>query len=1053
MRAPSQPAVPLANLAAGGGPRRGERRREGARGSKGNASADWSEIVEAGEGRAVGGNSRSRGARCMIGGGECAHLATLPHAGSCVSASLDPSAPLPPRRPTSPRHFSYNLRLPCATSIAHPLLTNPRALLLALLLAGALALLALLPPFSVSISLAMPPVSAFTVVLFYIVLPDHTMLLAPPHHFFFPLTSSHRSIHPPSSHHPPLRPIIAPPPKQPPSLPLLQAPPSGTALPRSHPIAHITSHHPHATYHILFPHLVIFHPSHHPAIPGPCVPLPPISHFSPFPPSPPPTRPLLCFPTRPCNPLQRLAPAHVRLGGERLLFVNASLPPSALPPSALPSPSLPRSPSPWLNAGGRLEEWGGGDGQWRRVAWRGVRGRAAACVALRDTFDTARGEYQRALQLHLQSLLPPLSPPCPSSPPRPPDPPPSALRSSLSALRQRLLTECAYNGDELDLPAEERGTLRLREEERRKGGGGTGEGGERGRQEKSLLEADGGWRCKGDEQGKEARACVGVRADVPVWQRRRELFPQVAVGMSLLLQYFQQPSNVQPLVSRLHACAAQGGGGGGVGAASGGGGAAAAAKTEGGGTGNVGGGADAQQGRGRGIGVGVGGGDGGAGWEVWEGLGGEVSWDERAVGKGGGAAAGKGGGAGAGGAENGSIAGEMGGGGQAGYRIELTANVDEPSSWPLWLQMWQDTGGGHGEGQGGQGGQGGGQERGQGGGKGEGQEGRPEGGQGVSHWAGLSLPPLPSQPQPGPEPTNTTLLPPSHPPWCGHHGCSHPSFLRVIFRHNTHEVFAFNRAASASRAPLLALLQDDLLPPASCHWLHAILHAHAAQPSLAALGYRTGKVDVDSRGGEGVRAYQRQSRALWAQPAWEARAGVRGYMAGVVDSGPLVVRRAVWERMGGLDEGMSTRGQSAMVTDWVLAFHVWMAGHKVRAWLLRCLKRLDEGMSMRGRRAMVTDWVMAFHACTGHVCMHGPCVHARAMCACTGHVCMHGPCVHARAMCACTGHVCMHGPCVHARVPCTGHVCMHGPCVHARAMCACTVPRANLVLPLLDAWQ
>ncbi|GJP48027.1 hypothetical protein CLOM_g7268 [Closterium sp. NIES-68] len=68
-------------------------------------------------------------------------------------------------------------------------------------------------------------------------------------------------------------------------------------------------------------------------------------------------------------------------------------------------------------------------------------------------------------------------------------------------------------------------------------------------------------------------------------------------------------------------------------------------------------------------------------------------------------------------------------------------------------------------------------------------------------------------------------------------------------------------------------------------------------------------------------------------------------MAGVVDVGPMVVRRGVWEHMGGLDEGMSTRGQSAMMTDWAMAFHVWMGAHK----LLHMAWEGGQGMTSAGR--------------------------------------------------------------------------------------------------------
>ncbi|CAI7932599.1 unnamed protein product, partial [Closterium sp. NIES-54] len=153
--------------------------------------------------------------------------------------------------------------------------------------------------------------------------------------------------------------------------------------------------------------------------------------------------------------------------------------------------------------------------------------------------------------------------------------------------------------------------------------------------------------------------------------------------------------------------------------------------------------------------------------------------------------------------------------------------------------------------------------------------------------------------------------------------------LQVTFDHNSHEIRGFNTHAKTARSNVVTLLQDDDLLPWDCSWLWGILHEMDARPLVAAVGYRTGKIDVDGSNWGAPLTWYRFGGWLWTHPSYDPRTSLRGFFAGVVDFAPFVMRRDVFLELGGLDEGLSARGECGIITDWHFTYRIWFAGYQV----------------------------------------------------------------------------------------------------------------------------
>ncbi|GJP41865.1 hypothetical protein CLOM_g1494 [Closterium sp. NIES-68] len=201
-------------------------------------------------------------------------------------------------------------------------------------------------------------------------------------------------------------------------------------------------------------------------------------------------------------------------------------------------------------------------------------------------------------------------------------------------------------------------------------------------------------------------------------------------------------------------------------------------------------------------------------------------------------------------------------------------------------------------------------------------------------------------------------------------------FVVPVLPHSVDDSRGYNELAWMARGDLLVLLQDDSLPPESCDWLQDLLSAFSAWPRLGMVGYRTdnmtnlaaptagkfarfwadfareedevegggeeekgregaGETTVGGRdtGGEATR--ERRVGGVKGMKRKDVETGVRMHFTGLVTGVPLVVRRNVLRRLGGLDEADAREGEAAIVSDWHLATRVWLSGYQVARLYLR----------------------------------------------------------------------------------------------------------------------
>ena len=108
---------------------------------------------------------------------------------------------------------------------------------------------------------------------------------------------------------------------------------------------------------------------------------------------------------------------------------------------------------------------------------------------------------------------------------------------------------------------------------------------------------------------------------------------------------------------------------------------------------------------------------------------------------------------------------------------------------------------------------------------------------------------------------------------------SHVSPLRIVHGDNLHELRAYNRVARLARGELVALAQDDTMPPPTTVWIDSVLATFSAMPKLAALGLHRGATRF---------TYLRPAPRTAPQASGPQRLGYRGRRS----SAALATRRA-----------------------------------------------------------------------------------------------------------------------------------------------------------------
>ncbi|CAI5466621.1 unnamed protein product [Closterium sp. Yama58-4] len=212
--------------------------------------------------------------------------------------------------------------------------------------------------------------------------------------------------------------------------------------------------------------------------------------------------------------------------------------------------------------------------------------------------------------------------------------------------------------------------------------------------------------------------------------------------------------------------------------------------------------------------------------------------------------------------------------------------------------------------------------------------------------------------------------------WFDREGPDHPSASAFVADAQSDRNASLARATSASTT--LRRIQDRLLGDCGMRLPHsnwtaqqdeflARFHTVAAaagaepqcmdwerlEPGLGIVGYRTdnmtnlagpttGKIvsfwadlareedEVESR-----KRSEGREELIGGLKRRDPETGVGMHFTGLVTGMPLVVRRNVLRRLGGLDEADDREGEAAIVSDWQLTTRVWLSGYQVARLHLR----------------------------------------------------------------------------------------------------------------------
>lgn len=157
----------------------------------------------------------------------------------------------------------------------------------------------------------------------------------------------------------------------------------------------------------------------------------------------------------------------------------------------------------------------------------------------------------------------------------------------------------------------------------------------------------------------------------------------------------------------------------------------------------------------------------------------------------------------------------------------------------------------------------------------------------------------------------------------------------LIRSNDVHDSRAYNRAAAYARGEVIAVLQDDDLPPASGEWAERALDLFDRYPRLAVLGGHQGwQLDLSAPADKvRWRAIYGYREGKWRHvseiPFCDPATGVPFMFVQGVSIGPIFYRREVFQALGGFTLAYSAPGEVGMLVDHELSLRAWLAGYQV----------------------------------------------------------------------------------------------------------------------------
>lgn len=199
----------------------------------------------------------------------------------------------------------------------------------------------------------------------------------------------------------------------------------------------------------------------------------------------------------------------------------------------------------------------------------------------------------------------------------------------------------------------------------------------------------------------------------------------------------------------------------------------------------------------------------------------------------------------------------------------------------------------------------------------------------------------------------------------------------LIRSNDIHDSRIYNRAADLARGDLIAILQDDDLPPASDEWVRDALALFERYPQLAVLGGHQGwSLDFtkppDRVHRRAVYGYREAQRFGYAQDIpFRDPASHRPFMfVQGVSIGPIFYRRHVYRELGGFSLDYSVAGEVGMLVDHELSLRAWLAGYHVAVYGPAPFRRYvgGQGTLMFGGETRARNLMRSFerlHGCYG----------------------------------------------------------------------------------------
>jgi hypothetical protein len=159
----------------------------------------------------------------------------------------------------------------------------------------------------------------------------------------------------------------------------------------------------------------------------------------------------------------------------------------------------------------------------------------------------------------------------------------------------------------------------------------------------------------------------------------------------------------------------------------------------------------------------------------------------------------------------------------------------------------------------------------------------------------------------------------------------------LVRSNDIHDSRIYNRAASLARGQIIAVLQDDDIPPQSGAWLEQALALFERYPKLAVLGGHQGwTLDLSPPPAASVRwravhGYREAHRFAYARdiPFRDPATSTPFMFVQGVSIGPILYRREVFLELGGFSLDYSAPGEVGMLVDHELSLRAWLAGHQV----------------------------------------------------------------------------------------------------------------------------